>query len=65
MGYPANSILDLVYDRTQMENDISIDTTKIIDYENRIEYQILQTVHSLQEANLDYNKWSFIPSLKA
>ena len=65
MGYPENSVLKLVYNRTRMENDISVDTTKMIDYENRIEYKILQTEHSLQQANLNYNKWSFIPSLKA
>ena len=65
MGYAANSELKLVYDHIQMKNDISVDTTEIINYENRIEYQILQTAHSLQEANLSYNKWSFIPSLKA
>ncbi len=65
IGYPANSELKLVYDHAQMENDISVDTSKTIDYDNRIEYQILQTAHSLQEANLSYNKWSFIPSLKA
>ena len=65
IGYPANSDLNLVYDRTRMQNDISVDTTKTIDYGNRIEYKILQTAHSLQQANLSYNKWSFIPSLKA
>jgi len=65
MGYPANSELKLVYDHNEMENDIFVDTTEVINYENRIEYQILQTAHSLQEANLSYNKWSFIPSLKA
>jgi outer membrane protein len=65
MGYPTNSDLKLIYDHTQMEDDIYVDTTKTIDYENRIEYQILQTAYSLQQANLNYNKWSFIPSLKA
>ena len=65
MGYPTNSVLKLVYDHAQMENDIYVDTTGAINFENRIEYQILQTTHSLQQANLNYNKWSFIPSLKA
>ena len=65
MGYPAKSELQLVHDRDQMENDIAVDTTETVNFENRIEYQILQTAHSLQEANLNYNKWSFIPTLKA
>ncbi len=65
MGYPANSELKLVYDRALMENDISVDTTETVTFENRIEYLILQTAHSIREANLNYNKWSFIPSLKA
>ena len=65
MGYPAKSELQLVHDRDQMENDIAVDTTETVNFENRIEYQILQTTHSLREANLNYNKWSFIPTLKA
>ena len=65
MGYPANEKLLLNYDTTKMEEDIFIDTTNTIDFNNRIEFQLLRTEKRLQEANLDYYKWSFIPSLSA
>jgi outer membrane protein TolC len=65
MGYPPDSDLKLDYDRTQMENDVYLDTTQNIVYENRIEYKLLQTQKRLQEANLRYYEWSFIPSISA
>ena len=34
-----------------------------VNYDNRIEFQLLQTQMHLQEDNLNYYKWSFIPSL--
>jgi outer membrane protein TolC len=65
IGYPTDSELKLDYNRTQMENDIFADTTQKIIYEDRIEYQLLQTQKRLQEANLRYYEWSFIPSISA
>ncbi len=65
MGYPANEKLFLNYDSTKMERNIFIDTTNTIDFNNRIEFQFLKTEKRLQEANLNYYKWSFIPSLSA
>lgn len=65
MGYPSQGELKLVYDQAQMENDISIDTVQTINFDNRIEYQLLQTQKNLQTANLHYYEWSFIPSLSA
>ena len=63
MGYSPKSELKLVYDTNKMENDIFADTSQTINYENRIEYKLLETGKRLQEANLNYYKWSFIPSL--
>ncbi|HEX5024431.1 MAG TPA: TolC family protein [Agriterribacter sp.] len=65
MNYPVTLALDLVYDSTELERHILLDTTRHADYSNRIEYQILQTQMQLQEANVKYNKWSFMPSLSA
>ncbi len=65
MNYPVTLALDLVYDSTELESHILLDTTKRADYSNRIEYQILQTQMQLQEANVKYNRWSFMPSLSA
>ena len=65
MGYPASANLDLEYDTATMEREAAMDTTQLPKLENRIEYQLLKTQESLQEANLDYQKWSFLPSLTA
>jgi outer membrane protein TolC len=65
MGYPADKTFDLEYDTTQMENQVLIDTTQTIDYNNRIEIQQLQTRAKLQQYNLQYYKWSFLPNVYA
>lgn len=65
MGYPDTKLLDLSYDTTQMEKEIYFDTTQIVDYNNRIEIQQLETQKKLQEYNLQYYKWSFLPDVYA
>jgi outer membrane protein TolC len=65
MGYPSDAVLNIEFDKTQMQNEISIDTTQSANYENRIEYQLLQSRIRLQEANLSYNDLSFTPTLSA
>lgn len=65
MGYPVDNELDLSYDTSRMENDAFIDTTQHVNYENRIEYKLLETQLRLQQANLRYYDWSFLPSLSA
>lgn len=63
MGYPAQSDLQIVYDSLKMENEVSFDVAKTPDYNNRIEYQALQTQKKLQTANVQYAKNSFVPVL--
>lgn len=65
MNYPASSDLPLYYDSVQMQQDAFIDTSQNIHYESRIEYQLLETQRRLQEANLKYYKWAYIPSVSA
>jgi outer membrane protein len=65
MGYPLDQELPIEYDTLRMENDIFIDTLQDINYFRHIDYRILQTQRELQEANLRYSKWAFLPSLSA
>jgi outer membrane protein len=65
MNYPELAALDIVYDSTKLENDIIVDTLGVVDYTKRIEYQLLQTQRKLFEANLRYNRQSYIPSVSA
>jgi outer membrane protein TolC len=63
MGYPAHTTLDVVYDSLKMEAELAFDVTKSPDYNDRIEYQVLQTQKKLQIANVKYAKTAFIPTL--
>jgi outer membrane protein TolC len=65
MGYPQQASFNLSYDSLQLHNEIYIDTLQQVDYNNRIEYQLLQTEKNLLEANVKYYKWSYLPSLSA
>jgi outer membrane protein TolC len=65
MGYPPKAELHLDYDMKNMEGEIGFDTSQTLDYQSRIEYKLLQTQRRLEEANLHYADWSFLPSLSA
>ena len=65
MNYPVSAELHIQYDSTALEREIYVDTLQNINYDNRIEYRILLTQRKLQEANLKYNRWSYIPSVSA
>ncbi len=64
MSYPSDSALMLTYDSAEMANQITaVDTNLAVDYNNRIEYQQLQTQKRLQQANLRYAKNAYLPSV--
>ncbi|MDO6431299.1 TolC family protein [Flavitalea sp. BT771] len=65
MGYTSKDSIHLVYDSAQMASDILVDTLSGVDFNNRIEYQALLTQKKLQQTNLQYEKWSYLPSLTA
>lgn len=65
MGYPPAADFQLQYDTIQMKNEVFIDTLQPVSYNNRIEYQLLQTQKNLQQYNLKYNQWSFLPEVSA
>jgi len=65
MGYPDSAYLALQYDSTQMQQEILIDTTQNINFDNRIEYKLLLTQRRLLLANIKYNKLAYLPSVSA
>ena len=65
MGVVPEKQLTVSYDSSKYENEIFIDTTKNLDYDKRIEFQILQTTLKLQNSEISYYKWSFLPTLSA
>lgn len=66
MSYPQDQRLDIVYDSSQlMDQALTVDTSQQVDYNNRIEYQLLITQKRLLQYNLKYYKWGYLPSLSA
>jgi outer membrane protein len=65
IGYPASAGLKLEYNVPTMEREAMLDTTQSLNPANRIEYQLFTTHRSLQEANVDYQEWGFLPTVTA
>ncbi len=65
MGYPADKPLRILYDSIRMMKDSWMDTLTMVNYNNRIEYQLLLTGLKLQKSNTDYYKMGFLPELSA
>ena len=65
MGYTSPDTLHLVYDSAQMESEVFIDTLAAMDFSKRIEFQQLMTQKRLQQADVKYEKWAYIPTVTA
>ncbi len=65
MGYSNESGLEINFDTAQMMQEILTDTTEMLDYNKRIEYQQIETNYDLQHALTNYYKFGFIPSIGA
>jgi outer membrane protein TolC len=65
MGYPVVAPLSVVYDSLQMEREVAFDTLQVLNFSKRIEYQQLTTQKRLQQANVLYQRNSFLPTISA
>ncbi len=63
MSYPVDKPLEITYDSTRLAADVLLDTTQVVSYQNRIEYQRLQTRRNLLHSEIDYARWSFLPTV--
>lgn len=63
IGYNPDADLTLSFDGQEMERNVLLDTTEVLNYQNRVEYRQLLTSKQLQEINTNYNKLQFMPSL--
>jgi outer membrane protein TolC len=62
MGYPSTTQFNVNFDTAKMMGDIAFDTTLQLKYENRIEYQQLQTSKSLQHQLINYYRLAYLPT---
>ncbi|HTB07107.1 MAG TPA: TolC family protein [Bacteroidia bacterium] len=65
MGYPQENKFNVVLDTAQMMHEIMFDTTQKLQYENRIEFQMIETTKTLQHENVNYYRYNFLPTLSA
>ncbi len=65
MGNADNRMISPVYDSVALSREISVDTNVVANPNNRIEYQLLQTTKSIQNLNVSYYRYGFLPSLSA
>jgi len=65
MGFNPERQLTLSYDSARLQGEAVIDTNQVLNYSNRIEYQLLQTQKNLLNLNVSYYKWGWLPSLSA
>ncbi|MGD0340476.1 MAG: TolC family protein [Bacteroidales bacterium] len=65
MGVAPEKQLTVSYDSSQYENEILIDTAKILDYNNRVEYRLMQSALNFQNSQISYYRFSYIPTLSA
>lgn len=66
LGYPVDEKINLVYDRNELMNqEILIDTTQTVSYNQRIELQQLETQKQLLKLNTSYYRWGFLPEISA
>ncbi|MGN6181750.1 MAG: TolC family protein [Mucilaginibacter sp.] len=65
MGYPPEQQFNVVFDTLQMTHDLHLDTTEQLNYEKRIEYQQVRTQQAIQNEQVSYYRWSWLPTLSA
>ena len=65
IGISAGHNLVLSYDSTRYEQEANIDTNQKLDVNNRIEHRLLLTQKNLENVNVSYYKWGFLPSVSA
>ncbi len=61
---PTNG-LTLSFENQNMESNVLMDTTDVLNYNNRVELRQLQTMKDIQKLNTQYQKWQFLPRLGA
>ena len=65
MGYPPEQQFNVLFDTLEMMKSIHIDTLQQLQYEKRIEYQLLNTGKDLQSQLVDYYRHSWLPTVSA
>jgi outer membrane protein len=63
IGYTGSAALNLKYDNRKPEDQIILDTSSVLLFQQRVEFQQLVTQQRLFKYNLEYAKWSYLPAV--
>lgn len=63
MGYPPERNFNVVFDTGQLMGKVFFDTTELLKFDRRIEYQQLQTEKKIQKELIHYYKLAFLPTV--
>jgi outer membrane protein len=65
MGVPPGKQFTISYDSSALERESHFDTLKKMNYDQRVEFQLIQTNLKIQNTKVGFYRWSFLPSLSA
>jgi len=65
MGFPPQKEFNVKFDTLEMMNDIYFDTTQHLQFDKRIELQLINTNKELQHQTTHYYQHSFLPTVSA
>jgi outer membrane protein TolC len=65
MGFAPEKDFSVSFDTLQMVKQIAFDTTQQLQFEKRIEYQLLETSKGLQQKAINYYRTQYLPTLSA
>ncbi len=65
MGIPPEKQFNVSFDTLEMMKDIYFDTTQKLQFDNRIELQLINTNRELQHQTIRYYQYSFLPTVSA
>ena len=65
MGFPPEKQFNVSFDTLQMMKSITVDTAQQLQYEKRIELQEINTQKALQDQQINYYRFSFLPTISA
>ncbi len=63
MGFPPEKQFNVVFDTLEMMKNIHIDTNQQLQFEKRIEFQLLNTDKAIQQQTVNYYRYSFLPTV--
>lgn len=65
LSMPQDEQITLSFTNQNMESNILLDTTELLQVAKRVEFQQLQTLQEIQRLNTQYQKWNYLPRLSA